>query len=54
MLTLLGLLGGGTWGGFLAKRRGGNAKDITQYAIGYGIAWGLIALVVSIVIARIG
>lgn len=53
MLVLLGLLGGGTWGGLLASRRGGNTKDIAQYAIGYGIAWGLVAMVLTIIVERL-
>lgn len=53
MLVILGLLGGGTWGGLLARRRDGNGKDIAQYAAAYGIAWGLIGLILTIIIERL-
>jgi uncharacterized membrane protein YeaQ/YmgE (transglycosylase-associated protein family) len=39
-------------GGFTARRRRGNRKDIAQYAAGYGIFFALIGLVVTIVIDR--
>lgn len=52
MLALLGLAGGGAWGAWLAKKRGGTKFDLAQYAAGFGIFWGIIGMVVSIYLAR--
>jgi len=52
MLALVGLLGGGAWGAWLAKKRGGNRYDMAQYAGGFGIMWSVIGLVASIYLAR--
>lgn len=52
MIVLAGLLGGASWGAWLAKSRGGLKKDMAQYAAGFAILWGLIGLIVTIVIER--
>lgn len=52
MLVIAGLLGGGTWGAWLAKSRGGLKKDMAQYAAGFAILWGLVGLIATIVIER--
>lgn len=52
MIVLVSALAGAIWGGYLAKKRGGNRLDMAQYAAGFGILFGLIGLVVTIVIAR--
>ena len=52
MIVLAGLLGGGAVGALTAKRRGGNRLDMAQYAAGYGIAFGLIGLFLTIFLER--
>ncbi|MDT0684135.1 hypothetical protein RM543_15725 [Roseicyclus sp. F158] len=44
MITLLAGVIGAVWGGVLAKKRGGKGLDIAQYAAGFGIAFGITAL----------
>ena len=53
MIVLLSGLLGVIWGAVLAKRRGGNRKDMAQYAFGFGVMGALIGLIVSIVLVRI-
>lgn len=52
MIIAVGFLGGGLLGALTAKRRGGKAADMAQYAAGYAIALGLLGLFVSIIIER--
>jgi len=53
MITILGALAGAIWGAYLAKKRSGNRLDIAQYAASSAIAFGLLAMVVSIFLARL-
>lgn len=53
MIILAGLIGGGAWGAFSAKKRGGSRLDMLQYAAAYGIAFGLVGLFASIAIDRL-
>ena len=53
MIVIFGALVGAAWGGYLAKKRGGNRLDIAQYAASSAIAFGLLALFASIVLARV-
>ena len=48
MIILAGILGGATYGALLAKRREGTGLDMAQYGAGYGIAFGLLGLFVTI------
>lgn len=48
---VLGLLGA-TWGGMTARKRGGNRKDIAQYATSFGIAFALLGFVLTVLIDR--
>jgi hypothetical protein len=52
MLPLIGALGGGAWGAWLAKKRGGGRADMAQYGAGFAIFWGLIGVVAAIWLAR--
>ncbi len=52
MAFLIGAAIGAITGGALMARRGGNKKDIGQYAVGFAIFFGFIALFISIFIAR--
>ena len=49
-----GFLIGAAWGGYVAKKRGGNWKDMAQYGAAYGIALALVALFLSIFLYRLG
>ena len=51
MLALIGALGGASWGAWTAKKRGGSKADLAQYAAGFGIFWGILGLIASIIIA---
>ena len=53
MIVIFAALAGAAWGGYLAKKRGGNRLDIAQYAASSAIAFGLLALFASIVLARV-
>lgn len=52
MLVIAGALGGGAWGAWLAKKRGGLKKDIAQYAAAFAIMWAVIGLIATIVVER--
>lgn len=52
MIFILSGLTGALIGGFTAKKRRGNRKDIAQYAAGYGMAFTLVGLVVTVLIDR--
>lgn len=52
MAPLIGLIGGALLGAYRANKRGGNRKDIAQYATAFAIAGGLIGLFIGIIIAR--
>ena len=53
MIILVSAIAGALWGGYQAKRRGGNRKDIAQYAAGYGIAFALVGTFGTIAIVRL-
>ena len=48
---VLGIIGA-LIGGLTASRRGGNRKDIAQYATGYFIAFALLGFVLTVLIDR--
>ena len=53
MVVVLGMAAlGAILGAMAAKRRKGNAADMAQYAAGYGIAFALIGLILSLVLVR--
>ena len=54
MIYIPAALIGGVIGGFTAKRRGGKGLDIAQYAAVYGIAFGLLGLILTIILDRNG
>ena len=49
--TVLGILGA-LIGGMTARKRGGNRKDIAQYAASYGIAFALLGFVLTVLLDR--
>ena len=52
MIVFGAALIGAVLGGMTARKRGGAPADIAQYAAGYGIAFALIGLLVTIAIHR--
>ncbi len=44
---------GALFGALAARRRGGKAADIAQYAFGYAVAFGLLGMVVTMLYARL-
>jgi hypothetical protein len=53
MFVIGGLVLGAITGGFTARRRGGKAADIAQYAAGFGIAFGLLGLFLTLFLDRL-
>jgi hypothetical protein len=53
MVVLGGILLGAIIGVGLARKRGGKALDLWQYGAGFGIAFGLLGLFLTIIIARL-
>lgn len=52
MIYVLSGLLGIVVGALTAKRRGGNRLDMAQYAAVFGIAFALIGLVITVILAR--
>jgi hypothetical protein len=52
MIVIGGFGLGAILGALAARRRGGKGADMAQYAVAYGIAFALLGLVLTIVIAR--
>lgn len=52
IVIILGLIGA-VIGGQTARRRQGNRKDIAQYAAGYGIAFMLVGMIVTVLVDRL-
>lgn len=53
MIVLAAIIGGAILGALLARKRGGNRLDMLQYATGFAIAFALLGLFASIILARI-
>lgn len=52
MIVIAGLVLGAIGGALRARRRGGKPLDQLQYAAGYGIAFGLLGMFVTIGLER--
>jgi len=52
MVVVISSLIGAILGGYQAKRRDGNTKDIAQYAAVYALIFGVVGLFVAIFIDR--
>ena len=52
MIVILAFALGALWGGFLARRRGGSRLDIAQYAVAFGLAFGIVGLFVTVAAER--
>ena len=53
MIVLAGLALGAGVGATLAKRRGGRGLDMLQYGAGFGIAFCILGLFLTILIDRL-
>lgn len=52
MIVILGLLLGAALGALNAKRQGGRTADMLQYGAGYGVAFAILGLIITIAIDR--
>ncbi len=52
MIVIIPALIGILLGAFTAKRRGGKTADILQYAVGYGIAFALVGVILTITLDK--
>ncbi len=52
IVLVLGIVGA-LIGGFTARKRRGNRKDIAQYAAGYAMAFMIVGIVLTVLIDRI-
>ena len=52
MIIILAALLGAVLGALNAKRRGGSGLDMAQYAGTYALVFGIVALFVTVIIAR--
>lgn len=52
MIVIVMALIGAVLGGMTAKKRSGTRADIAQYAAGYGIAFALAGMVLTLLIDR--
>ncbi len=53
MIVIITVLLGVIWGVMSARRRGGNAKDLAQYAAAHAIAFGLVGVIVTLIVHRL-
>lgn len=54
MLIFVGLLLGAVLGVMAARRRGGDAADMAQYAAAYGIGFAIIGLALTLILGWSG
>ena len=52
MIVLAGLVLGALAGANIARKRGGKSLDMLQYAAGFGIAFALVGMFVTIILER--
>ncbi len=52
MIVIILAVIGATIGGLTARRRGGNRKDIAQYAVGYMMAFIIVGMLLTVLIDR--
>jgi len=53
MIVLVLAVIGALIGGFTAYRRKGNRKDMAQYAAGYGMAFIVVGMILTVIIDRV-
>lgn len=54
MIWTAGIFGGAAFGAFTALRRGGRKLDALQYGAAFAVAFGLLGLVISVFLDRMG
>ncbi len=54
MIVIAGAVLGGTYGAWLAAKRGGKPFDIAQYAVGFAIAFALVGVFATVLLTRMG
>ena len=52
MIVIILAIAGACIGGFTAKKRGGNRKDIAQYAAGYAMAFLIVGMILTVLVDR--
>ena len=52
MIVIVLAIAGALIGGFTARRRGGNRKDIAQYAAGYMMAFIIVGMILTVTVDR--
>ncbi|AXI42277.1 apolipoprotein acyltransferase [Sulfitobacter sp. SK011] len=52
IVIILGILGA-FLGGRTAQKRGGNRKDIAQYAVGYAMAFVVVGMILTVILDRL-
>lgn len=53
MIVIGGILAGAILGALIARKRGGKPADIAQYAAASGMAFGVVAMIATIVLHRL-
>ncbi len=53
MIVLTAIIFGAVLGALTARRRGGRRLDMLQYGAGYGIAFGLLGMIATVVLSRL-
>lgn len=51
-LGILGLILGALFGIWRAKKAGGNGADLAQYAIVFGMIFGIVGVIITLIIIR--
>ncbi len=54
MIVFAAIICGAILGAITARNREGTGLDIAQYAAGYGIAFGLLGLFLTLIIGAVG
>ena len=54
MIWTAAIVIGAVVGAFIALKRGGRKLDALQYAAGFAVAFGLVGLIISVFLDRLG
>ena len=54
MIVFVAIICGAILGAVTARNREGSGLDMAQYAAGYGIAFGLVGLFLTLIIGAVG
>lgn len=52
MIVIFLAIIGAIIGGLTARKRGGNRKDIAQYAVGYALAFTVVGMILTVILDR--